>query len=400
MRLSTTMSIVAPLMALPKTASLAGQTTEAFAHVSQTIRTSPTASQTAIGSAVSKPISENAMPINHTIDKSWTANDAMNATASAKHTLINRPPASKTIHQLPPANSTDTKDHGKNGNAFLYQFMKITGGCLAGALGVILCVMMGRLVTNWGWWRLRGSDPKPHYVKTWHGWIIREDSRVKPAEPKKQKTPRQFWLWERGHTRKDYEWYCWDPHGFGKQREVEIHNRSYTRKLLRWLGISKHLDCSQGLAQNLAEKGQSPQERQRQGRLHTILPPSSTRTTSVSLVQPGMASTTMMSGVLGDSQLPEFPFETVRRCKVSTTQSPARGSYSRDSSEQVGSDNSQWIPDGKDGRPDTPALLERTRKFVFASTQSLNATHSRCHTAPISAFPHSNAPTRALSERW
>ncbi|KAK3177158.1 hypothetical protein OEA41_008486 [Lepraria neglecta] len=279
------------------------------------------------------------------------------------------------------------------------QFAEICGACLGVAFVLILGVMMGRFVTNWGWWRLHGPGLKPHYVKTWHGWVVRDDFKENVAEPEKPQVLRQCWFWEWGLIRADYEWYCWDPHGHGKRREEEMRNRSYLRKLLRWIGIIKQ-DCQQAPTEDLAEKGESPKKPRHQRPSSGIRWPTSSCTTSADLTQPNAMSTTMISGALDDPhQLSELPFETVSQRNVSTKRPPAWGSHSRASSEHVDPNEAGWAPDENGDHPDTPTLLGRMRKYAIMSTQGLDGTHTRCHSAPNSTpLACNKAPTRAVSD--
>ena len=209
-------------------------------------------------------------------------NRTMNETCPADWTVIISLPYNLPKNQTYPATWKCIDPQAEATELAWQQFAEICGACLGVAFILILGVVMGRLVTNWGWWRLRGPGPKPHYVKTWHGWVVRDDFKGNFAEPEKPQVLRQFWFWEWGLTRADYEWYCWDPHGHGKRREEEVRNRSYVRKLLRWIGIIKQ-DCQQAPTEDLAEKGESPKKPRHQRPSSGIRSPTSSCTTSADL---------------------------------------------------------------------------------------------------------------------
>ena len=141
----------------------------------------------------------------------------MNETCPANRTAIISLPYNLPKNQTHPATWKCIDPQEEATELAWQQFAEICGACLGVAFVLVLGVMMGRLV--------------PHYVKTWYGWVVRDDIKENAAEPEKPQVLRQFWFWEWGLTCADYEWYCWDRHGHGKRREEEMRNRSYLRKL-------------------------------------------------------------------------------------------------------------------------------------------------------------------------
>lgn len=89
------------------------------------------------------------------------------------------------------------------------------------------------LVKGWGKWRLRKSGNRPHYVRTWHGWVETEKAARRAVERAEFRNHiRQMLAWRTTTT--DYSWVFWDPRG-AKQQEYEDNRRhSIIGRLPRW----------------------------------------------------------------------------------------------------------------------------------------------------------------------
>lgn len=90
------------------------------------------------------------------------------------------------------------------------------------------------VVKGWGRWRIGRSGDRPHYVRTWHGWVEAEKSAARAVERAKLRNHvRQKLAWRT--TTADYSWIFWDPSGT-KQQEYEGNRRhSIIRHLPRWM---------------------------------------------------------------------------------------------------------------------------------------------------------------------
>ena len=85
-----------------------------------------------------------------------------------------------------------------------------------------------------GKWRLRNAGSKPHYVRTWYGWVGAEEtanSALRHARLKK--TLRKKLIWRT--TTADHSWIFWDPDGTKYQKYRLQRDRSILRHLPTWL---------------------------------------------------------------------------------------------------------------------------------------------------------------------
>ncbi len=96
------------------------------------------------------------------------------------------------------------------------------------------------LVRNWGVWKVRSPKPRPHYIKTWHGWVNAEKHAEKKA---KRRTLGSISRQDGslGTTTPDYSWIFWDP--TGEKRKIYEQQRRQ-KSILRFLpaSIRKYLD--------------------------------------------------------------------------------------------------------------------------------------------------------------
>lgn len=90
------------------------------------------------------------------------------------------------------------------------------------------------LVKGWGKWRIRKSGNRPHYVRTWHGWVEAEKAATRAVERAKLRNHnRQKRIWRT--TTADYSWIFWDPSGVKQQEYEDNRKHSILRHLPRWL---------------------------------------------------------------------------------------------------------------------------------------------------------------------
>lgn len=90
------------------------------------------------------------------------------------------------------------------------------------------------LVKGWGRWRIRKSGNRPHYVRTWHGWVEAEKAATRAAARAKLRNHiRQKLVWK--STTTDYSWVFWDPSGAKRQEYEENRRESILRHLPRWM---------------------------------------------------------------------------------------------------------------------------------------------------------------------
>lgn len=107
----------------------------------------------------------------------------------------------------PSMNGTSTASK----TAWIHKEGRLIGIAILGAvIGVSLLAVLALLISNWGWWRIRGPASRRRYVRTWHGWV----DRAEHNEKTRRRQERTGWLrdaWKTGSTRMD--WVFWDPRG-------------------------------------------------------------------------------------------------------------------------------------------------------------------------------------------
>ena len=99
---------------------------------------------------------------------------------------------------------------------------------LGAVVGVSLLAVLILLISNWGWWRIRGPASRRRYVRTWHSWV----DRAEHNESVRRRQERMGWLrdaWKTGSTRMD--WVFWDPRGT-KRAKYKQRKRSAFRDIL------------------------------------------------------------------------------------------------------------------------------------------------------------------------
>ena len=99
---------------------------------------------------------------------------------------------------------------------------------LGAVLGVSLVALLALLISNWGWWRIRGPASRRQNVRTWHGWV----DRAEHNESVRRRQERIGWLrdtWKTGSKRMD--WVFWDPRGT-KRAKYKQRKRSAFRDIL------------------------------------------------------------------------------------------------------------------------------------------------------------------------
>lgn len=102
---------------------------------------------------------------------------------------------------------------------------------LAAIFVPILAMTLWHLVRNWGWWRVRGEEGDRRYVKTWHGWVVRDKREQRQRRP-----------WYRNifgvkatttHTVR----VTWKPQGTESHRTLQQRRGTNLRRMLLWLGF-------------------------------------------------------------------------------------------------------------------------------------------------------------------
>lgn len=89
-------------------------------------------------------------------------------------------------------------------------------------------------VKGWGKWRIRKSGNRPHYVRTWHGWVEAEKAATRMLERATLRDHiRQKLVWR--STTTDYSWIFWDPSGTKQQEYEDNRSHSIIRHLPRWM---------------------------------------------------------------------------------------------------------------------------------------------------------------------
>lgn len=94
-------------------------------------------------------------------------------------------------------------------------------------------------VKNWGVWKLHSSGRRPHYIRTWHGWM---EAGKAEDRARRHKRRREAWrlkfIWKTTTT--DYSWIFWDPQGVKQQKYYEQREQSILRYLPYWTRSAKH----------------------------------------------------------------------------------------------------------------------------------------------------------------
>ena len=93
-------------------------------------------------------------------------------------------------------------------------------------------------VKGWGKWRVQQAGDRPHYVRTWHGWVEAEKEAARArGRAKLRNHIRQKLVWKT--TTADYSWIFWDPSGAKRQEYEENRRHSIIRHLPRWTRSDK-----------------------------------------------------------------------------------------------------------------------------------------------------------------
>ncbi len=98
----------------------------------------------------------------------------------------------------------------------------------------MLIWLLWTIVKGWGEWKIHSSGNRPHYVRTWHGWVDVDQVAVRAQKRANSKEKyRKWFIWKT--TTNDYTWVFWDPGGV-KQREYEYNrDHSVIRHLPTWM---------------------------------------------------------------------------------------------------------------------------------------------------------------------
>ncbi|MCJ1464241.1 hypothetical protein MMC07_002854 [Pseudocyphellaria aurata] len=89
-------------------------------------------------------------------------------------------------------------------------------------------------VKGWGKWRIGKSGDRPHYVRTWHGWVEAEQAATRAVEREEFRNHvRQKLAWRT--TTADYSWIFWDPSGTKRQEYEGNRRHSLIRHVPRWM---------------------------------------------------------------------------------------------------------------------------------------------------------------------
>lgn len=104
---------------------------------------------------------------------------------------------------------------------------------LAVIFAPILVVTLWHLIRNWGWWRVQSEEGGRRYVKTWHGWVTKDNYEQ-----------RQKRLWYRNifgdkGTTAHVVRIAWTPQGAESHRAIQKRRGIIVRRMLHWLGFSK-----------------------------------------------------------------------------------------------------------------------------------------------------------------
>ena len=117
-----------------------------------------------------------------------------------------------------------------------------------------------RVVRNWGSWKIHTPSPRPHYVRTLHGWVDRGTWELKQAKrTKRQEAKRdQHRLYRT--TKANHKWIFHDPTGELQQRFDDQKKRSYLRLLPSWMRSYPHGTLQLGISAKLdkAQRGTYP----------------------------------------------------------------------------------------------------------------------------------------------
>lgn len=85
-----------------------------------------------------------------------------------------------------------------------------------------------------GKWRLRNPGNKPHYVRTWHGWVEAEDTANSILRHARLRhTIQKKFIWKT--TTADHSWIFWDADGTKYQKYRFQRDKSILRYLPTWL---------------------------------------------------------------------------------------------------------------------------------------------------------------------
>lgn len=90
------------------------------------------------------------------------------------------------------------------------------------------------VLKGWGQWRILRPEHRPHYVRTWHGWVEGEKAATKSVERVQLRDHiRQKLVWRTTTT--DYSWVFWDPSGAKRQEYEDNRRHSMLRHFPRWM---------------------------------------------------------------------------------------------------------------------------------------------------------------------
>ena len=104
---------------------------------------------------------------------------------------------------------------------------------LSTLLSVSVLGLVAVLVHNWGWWHLKDIESRRRYIKTWHGWVLKEKQNEKLKHRHERKKGFENMLrWKT--TNADMRWMFWDPDGTNQDLYTKLRHNRLLNLLPRW----------------------------------------------------------------------------------------------------------------------------------------------------------------------
>lgn len=112
------------------------------------------------------------------------------------------------------------------------------------------------LIRNWGVWKIHDSNSRPHYIRTWHGWVEAKKYAVKRRKRQIRRANSRSHRFSTSPAA-GYSWIFWDP--TGEKRITHEHHRR--RSILRYLRSFRNRSAARGMTIASSELGTAEEGR-------------------------------------------------------------------------------------------------------------------------------------------
>lgn len=107
---------------------------------------------------------------------------------------------------------------------------------LSTLLSLFVLGLIAVLVRNWGWWHLKDIESRRRYIRTWHGWVVKENHKEKLSHRHERKTGcKKMFSWKT--TNADMRWIFWDPDGTKQDLYTRLRHNRLLSLLPKWTRI-------------------------------------------------------------------------------------------------------------------------------------------------------------------